>query len=186
MMFSSEDIRKALKDKSLIVEPFFEESVRPGGLVLRLGETLLRPIQGKVVDVKNKIVPDFEEIKISFEKPFCLEPGDFVLGHTFEKVTVADSLGFFIEGRSTLARVGLTIVQTAMMVYPGHRDRAITLEIANNGKNPILLYFKMKISRAAIFELKTPTTEPYDENGKYRKQGAVGIPIFEKEFFSEK
>lgn len=183
MMFSSEDIRFALKNKILVIDPFSDEAIRPGGIVLRLGSKLLRPLPGKTVDVKNKIVPDFEEVTIEENKPFTIEPGDFVLGHTFEKVTVGNSIGFFIEGRSTLARVGLTVVQTAMMVYPGHKDRAITLEIANHGKNPVLLYPEMKIARAGIFELKTPTKEPYDESGKYRDQGVVGVPIFKKEFF---
>ena len=87
-----------------------------------------------------------------------------------------------IEGRSTLARIGLTIVQTAMLVYPGHRDRAVTLELANHGPNPILLYKKMKIARVALIELKTPSSESYDDTGKYRNQGIVGKPIFDKEF----
>ena len=182
-MFSSEDIREALKNGSLKISPFFEESIRPGGIVLCLGETLLRPEPGTVVDVKNKIVPKYKEIIISDEEPYCIEPGDFVLGHTYEKVSVGNNLGFFIEGRSTLARVGLTVVHTAMLVYPGHTERGITLEIANHGKNPVLLYPRMKIARAAIIELKTAAAKAYDVDGKYREQAVVGPPIFKKEFF---
>ena len=90
-----------------------------------------------------------------------------------------------IEGRSTLARVGLTIVQTAMMVYPGHRDRPVTLELANHGPNPILLYPKMKIARVVLFELKSPSRENYDDKGKYRIQQSVGLPIFNNEIMSD-
>ena len=182
MMLSSDDIKKALEQGSLVVEPFDPICVRPAGITLHLGETLLRPLPGKVVDIKNKIAPDYETITITMDRPYQLDSNGFVLGATFEAVTVGANLGFLIEGRSTLARVGLTIVQTAMLVYPGHRGRAVTLELANHGPNPILLYPKMKIARAAIFELKSPSTELYDDNGKYRKQEDVGPPIFDNEF----
>ncbi len=122
-----------------------------------------------------------ETITLTDDKPYLLESGAFVLGATHEAVTVGSNIGFLIEGRSTLARVGLTIVQTAMLVYPGHTNRSITLELANHGPNSILLYPKMKIARAAIFELKTPSKQSYDDEGKYRKQRIVGPPIFEDE-----
>ena len=116
------------------------------------------------------------------DQPYVLEHGGFVLGATYEAVTVGENLGFLIEGRSTLARVGLTIVQTAMLVYPGHSERAITLELANHGPNPILLYPKMKIARAALFELKSAASARYDDVGKYRAQEDVGPPVFDNEF----
>lgn len=185
MMLSSEDIRAAIKDGSLTVTPFYERTIRPSGLTLHLGELLLRPKAGRVVDVKNRITPEYEEIHLTMDAPYLLNPSEFVLGHTYEAVTVGDQLGFMIEGRSTLARVGLTIVQTAMLVYPGHRDRTITLELANHGPNPILLYPKMKIARAAMFELRSPSKAPYDDKGKYRGQQLVGPPVFENEFLEE-
>jgi dCTP deaminase len=185
MMLSSADLRLAIAEGSLVVKPFSPDCIRPSGLTLHLGENLLKPLPGKVVDVKNKIIPDYNEIKISNDKPYQLESGEFILAHTYETVTVSPKHGFLIEGRSTLARVGLTIVQTAMIVYPGHRDRTITLELANHGPNPILLYPKMKIARVALFELRTPSDISYDDNGKYREQVFVGKPIFDNEFLKE-
>lgn len=185
MMFSNEDIKRALDNGSLVVKPLIMKAVRAAGLTLHLGPHLLRPRPGIIVDVKKKTIPEYDEIMLEDDKPYKLEPSEFILGHTFEEVTVGSNLGFFIEGRSTLARVGLTIVQTAMLVYPGHRERTITLELANHGPNPIMLYPKMKIARAAIFELKTPATERYDDSGKYRNQPVVGRPIFENEFMGE-
>lgn len=185
MMFSDEDIKNSIKSGELIIEPYSDKYLRGAGITLHLGAHLLKPIPGTVVDVKNKIVPDFEEILISDENPYPLKPGEFLLGHTYQKITVGPSLGFLIEGRSTLARVGLTIVQTAMLVYPGHRNRAVTLELANHGANTILLYEKMKIARVALFELKTPSSEQYDDEGKYREQQIVGRPIFKDEFLNE-
>ena len=158
-MLSDEDIKNVLNSKELIIEPFDDSYLRGAGLTLHLDQNLLKPKAGRVVDVKNGIYPDYEEITITDEKPYQLEPGEFILGATYQKVTVGNSLGFFIEGRSTLARVGLTIVQTAMLVYPGHKDRRVTLELANHGPNAILLYPKMKIARVALFELKKPSNK---------------------------
>lgn len=183
-MLSDSDLRAAIKAGDLEIVPFTDAFLRPAGVVLRLGAELLRPLAGKVVDVKNNIVPDYEEILMT-DSGYVLEPGGFVLGHTFESVTVGSKYGLLIEGRSTLARVGLTIVQTAMLVYPGHRKRSITLEVANHGPNPIILYPMMKIARAAILELKTPTKIQYDDAGKYRFQSSVGIPIFKDEIVPE-
>jgi dCTP deaminase len=185
MMLSNEDIKACIASGELVIEPYSDQLIKAAGVTMHLGSTLLRPYAGQIVDVKKEMVPDYDKITISDDEPYRLEPGDFVLGHTYEKVTVGSSLGFLIEGRSTLARVGLTIVQTAMLVYPGHRNRAVTLELANHGPNPVMLYPKMKIARVALIELKTPSSDNYDDHGKYRNQGIVGIPIFKNEFLVE-
>jgi dCTP deaminase len=183
MMLSNEDIKEALATGALAVEPIRPDFIRAAGITMHLGARILKPKTGKVVDLKNRITPEYDVITLTDATPYRLEPGEFVLAHTLQKVSVGAKLGFFIEGRSTLARVGLTIVQTAMLVYPGHRDRTVTLELANHGPNPILLYLRMKIARVALFELKTAATELYDDSGKYRLQESVGEPIFNDEIW---
>ncbi len=185
MMLSNQDIELALKSGELKIEPYFPKAMEAAGVTLHLGYDILKPLSGKTVDVKKKILPDYQEIKMEDDKPYCLMPQEFVLGHTYENITVGMSLGFFIEGRSTLARLGLTVVKTAMLVQPGHRNRTITLELANHGPNPLLLYPKMKIAKAALFKLASPTTIAYDDKGKYRLQSTVGRPVFTKEFLEE-
>ncbi|MGA1191184.1 MAG: dCTP deaminase [Bdellovibrionota bacterium] len=182
MMLSDTDLRKVLKNGELKITPFGEEMVRAAGITLHLGKDILIPETGTVVDVKSGAAPKHRTVEITLDSPYLLHPGEFVLGATFERVSVGASLGFFIEGRSTLARVGLTIVQTAMLVYPGHTDRAVTLELANHGPNPILLYPEMKIARAAVFRLESEASELYDAEGKYREQDSAGPPIFRNEF----
>lgn len=181
-MYSNIDIHNAIIKKDLIITPFNQDQVKAAGLTLHLGETLLKADTKTVIDIKNNIKPEYEKIIITDDSPYTIQPQEFLLAHTYEKVTVGRNIGFLIEGRSTLARIGLTIVQTAMLVYPGHRNRAVTLEIANHGNNPIILYPKMKIARVALFELKTPSDYDYDDIGKYRNQDSVGEPIFDDEF----
>lgn len=185
MMLSDEDIRRALAQGELVISPFSERWLRSSGITMHLGAELLVPRTGHVVDVRAPNPPPYDSVVTSLDAPYALQPGEFLLGHTFQNVTVGSSLGFMIEGRSTLARVGLTIVQTAMMVYPGHRDRPVTLELANHGPNPILLYPRMKIARVVLFELKSRSTVRYDDTGKYRQQQSVGVPIFKDEIMSD-
>jgi dCTP deaminase len=185
MMLSNEDIKAVIAKGDLKISPFNDKWLRSSGITMHLGAELLIPRSGYVVDVAQPAPPPYDSVIISMEKPYALQPGEFLLGHTFQNVTVGSSLGFMIEGRSTLARVGLTIVQTAMMVYPGHSDRPVTLELANHGPNPILLYPRMKIARVVLFELKTRSSERYDDRGKYRDQQSVGLPIFNDEIMGD-
>ena len=185
MMLSDKDIHDALARGELVVDPLHPDAVRPAGVTLHLGPEILKPKPGPIVDVRRGIMPEYEKFVLTEDDPFVLNPGDFVLAATFEKVTVGSQLGFLIEGRSTLARVGLTIVQTAMLVYPGHRNRAVTLELANHGPNAIYLYPKMKIARVALFELKSPCEVAYDDTGKYAGQTNVGPPLFVKEIWGK-
>ncbi len=69
---------------------------------------------------------------------FLLEPGQFVLAMTYEKVTVPLDLIGLVEGRTTYARVGLSMHQTAPWIQPGW-EGPIVLEIMNNGKLDIEL-----------------------------------------------
>lgn len=185
MMLSDDDIKRVLEKGELKIEPFHAKWVRASGITMHLGPNLLKPIPGKVADVKARLIPDYETITIADDKPYELRPHEFILGHTYQKVTVGDRLGFLIEGRSTLARLGMTIVQTAMLVYPGHSDRCVTLELANHGPNSILLYPRMKIARVALFELRSPSKIRYDDHGKYRGQDVVGKPVFENEIMGD-
>lgn len=178
-MLSDQDIRAAIDDGRLAVEPFDPKILRPAGLTLHLGGELLRPLPGPVIDFEDdepKI--EYEEHLVSASRPLILEPMAFVLGHTREHVTVGSELGLMIEGRSTLARVGVSVVQTAMIVDTGHEGRSITLEIFNAGPSPVALHEGMAIARAVIFELSSPSSQLYDRTSRYSSQRrGVGRPL---------
>ena len=184
MMLSDVDLRAALAEGRIAITPFSDAQLRAAGITLHLGAQLQKPRPGAVVDVRARTLPEYDAIQLNAQEGYELEPQEFLLGHTLERITVGPSVGLLIEGRSTLARVGLTIVKTAMLVEPGHHDRTIALEIANHGPNPIRLYPEMKIARAVVHDLKTPSSRPYDKTGgKYRDQVEdVGLPILKNEF----
>jgi len=87
---------------------------------------------------------------------YTLEPGQFVLAQTLEKVHIPGHLAGFIEGRSSSARVGLTTHLTAPKIDPGF-EGTITLEMANLGNLPIELRAGVdKPAQLMLFRLTRP------------------------------
>ena len=80
---------------------------------------------------------------------FCIEPGELILAMTYEKITVPDDMIALIEGRSTYARVGLSMHQTAPWIQPGWPGKAIVLEIYNMG--PLSITLTPLIDRRASY-----------------------------------
>ena len=64
------------------------------------------------------------------EEPFILHPGEFVLGSTYEVVSLPDDVAARVEGKSSLGRLGLLTHATAGFVDPGFSGH-VTLELAN-------------------------------------------------------
>ncbi len=146
MILSQPDLRRAVKTKQITFDPPLEENQWGEASVdLRLGFTFtrLKDLPGMKISVaeglealgnagfwETMVLKEFDE----FEKRevFVLEPQEFVLAMTHESIKVPNSLIARIEGRSTYARVGLTMHQTAPWIQPGWSG-LIVLEMTNNG-----------------------------------------------------
>jgi dCTP deaminase len=177
-MLSDKDILKAIEDGLLKLEPFKASQLRPAGISLHLGAQILVPLPTKLVDFRSTTEIKYQEYTIEKDEPFLLKPQQFVLGHTKEIISVSNKLGFLIEGRSTLARLGVSVEQSSTIVDPGHIERPITLEIYNCGPSPVTLYKDMSIARALVFKLSSPSKRGVDEYIRYAKQKkGVGKPI---------
>lgn len=173
MMLSDEDIRAELFfEGGIAIEVFDPDKLQPCSYDLRLGPTLLVPkLTGVAVDPADPPLPldSHLDYDLGFG-PYELEPGGFVLGATFESVTLSNHIAARIEGRSSLGRLGLLAHATAGFVDAGW-DGVLTLELANVGLSPILLRAGMDIAQLAFFRLETPASAPY--GGRY--QGSVGV-----------
>jgi len=180
-MLSDNDIKEAIKNNNIIVEPFSENQLNPAALSIHLGFEFLKPKSGNIIDPLNDIKEDiYQKISLSENDTYVLKPDEFILGETFEKIGISKNMGFLLDGTSTMARLGVSIVQTAMVVDTGvgaTRAKKITLEIKNNGNNSVVLRPRMKIGRAVIFKLNTTSSYGYDERRKYKDQTGVGVPI---------
>ncbi|MGB1091808.1 MAG: dCTP deaminase [Oceanobacter sp.] len=116
-----------------------------------------------------------KEIEIAENKALYIHPGELVLGATYESVTIPDNLVGWLDGRSSLARLGLVVHLTAGRIDPGWNGQ-IVLEFFNNGKLPLALRPGMVICALSFETLSSPAVRPYNKrlNAKYHDQkGAV-------------
>ena len=105
-----------------------------------------------------------KEVIVPFGNSFILHPQTMVLGSTFEFISLPTDVAASIEGRSSLARIGL-MVATASYVEPGFKG-CITLELSNVSNIPIKLFPGLRIGQI-IFDRTTSATEYEGEKYVY-------------------
>ena len=106
---------------------------------------------------------------------YLLLPGQFVLATTMEYIALPEDLTAFVEGRSSLGRMGL-FIQNAGWVDPGFRGE-ITLELYNANRCAIELTAGRRVGQLVFARMDAPALKPYD--GKYQGQrGATGSRVF--------
>ena len=120
-----------------------------------------------------------DEIVLPEGEAFFLHPGELALAVTFESMTLPNDLVGWLDGRSSLARLGLMVHVTAHRIDPGWHGR-IVLEFYNSGKLPLALRPGMLIGALSFEPLSGPAARPYNsrQDAKYRdQQGAVASRI---------
>lgn len=192
MRLSDRDINAALKSGRIKIEPHPAPSRISGVSVdLTLGNSFrvfndhaapyvdLSGSRDSIERTLNSIMST--EIVLDPGDAFFLHPGELVLGVTHESITVPEDLVGWLDGRSSLARLGLMVHVTAHRIDPGWQGQ-IVLEFFNGGKLPLALRPGMQIG-AINFETMTSAAEkPYNkrDNAKYKGQtGAIASRIGE-------
>lgn len=162
MILSDRDIKKALKNGRVSVDPLFPNSIQPASIDLHLGSDFLffRTSDHICIDPKEPIDGMMEATTISAKKQFIIHPGEFALGMTYEVVGVADDMVGRLEGKSSLGRIGLIIHATAGYLDPGNKLK-MTLELSNLSPVPIKLYYKMPIAQMSFTPLSSAAEHPY-------------------------
>ncbi|GAA4896306.1 dCTP deaminase [Ferrimonas pelagia] len=120
-----------------------------------------------------------DEIVIDDDKAFFLHPGELALGITHESVTLPANVVGWLDGRSSLARLGLMVHVTAHRIDPGWSGN-IVLEFFNSGKLPLALRPGMPIGALNFEVLNHDCAKPYSKrsDAKYRGQdGAIASRI---------
>ena len=131
----------------------------------------------EVADAINRVMSD--EIVIPDGEAFILHPGELALAVTHESVTLPANIVGWLDGRSSLARLGLMVHVTAHRIDPGWSGR-IVLEFYNGGRLPLALRPKMVIGALNFELLSGSAVRPYNKraNAKYKsQQGAVASRI---------
>ncbi len=173
MILSDKTIKEFIKKGILKVKPFDEKLVQCSSLDLRLGFQIARYKVKDFLDVKRQ---NWEtEIEEITEEGFFIQPKEFILATTLEYIELPSNLTAFVEGRSSLGRLGL-FIENAGWVDAGFKGQ-LTLELFNANSYPIKLYPGMKICQLVFAKLDTNPEKPY--NGKYQGQrGVVPSKIF--------
>ena len=176
MILSDIDIKKAVKEGRIILQPFIESAVQPASVDLHLDNKFLifKRTQHFVVDVKKPVDDMMAEVMIDEEHPFIIHPGEFALGLTMEKIGVADDMVGRLEGKSSLGRLGIIIHATAGYLDPGNFLK-MTLELHNIGQLPVMLYYKMPIAQMAFSPLSSKAEHPYGTQKKNKYFGAETV-----------
>ncbi|GEM_PF-4805915 len=169
-MFSRVDIKKAISRGVLKISPYNEKNLQPNSYRLHLDSDIAIAKKGTVVRKTSNYSKYYTKKKV---KEFVLRPGMFVLARSKERISLGKEISAFVNGRTTLARLGIAVTQTAPVIQSGHgkpKSRKIVFEISNVGPLSVTLYEGMAISEMVIFGLHTPTDKLYDETGIYGKK----------------
>ncbi|HET7735484.1 MAG TPA: dCTP deaminase [Nocardioidaceae bacterium] len=185
MLLSDRDILKEIDSQRVRIEPYDPAMIQPSSIDFRL-DRYFRVFENHRYPHIDPAADQSDLTRIvepEGDEPFILHPGEFVLGSTFEVVTLPDDIAARVEGKSSLGRLGLLTHATAGFVDPGFSGH-VTLELANVATLPIKLYPGMKIGQLCFFRLSSPAEHPYGSE-KYgsRYQGQRG-PTPSKSFQS--
>jgi dCTP deaminase len=182
VLASDADIDEALREGILTVTPWDPQMLQPASLDLRLDRSFWlyapMPPTDVLFDPTPIIDPAREQpdmmyrVDVAEGRSFLLQPQQFALAATLERLTVSASIAAALEGKSSLGRLGLLVHATAGWIDPGF-DGHITLELFNAAPFPIRLYPGMKIAQLAVMALRRRARRPYgsDELGsRYQNQ----------------
>lgn len=172
MILSDTTIIKMLEAKTLSIEPLEQGQIQPASVDIRLGDTF-----SIVEDSSTGVINLEDEIKYKTIKTdtYILLPNQFVLATTMEFFVLPNNLTAFVEGRSSLGRMGL-FIQNAGWVDPGFKGE-ITLELYNANRCAIELKAGRRVGQLVFAQMDDTTLNPY--KGKYQGQkGATGSKVF--------
>jgi dCTP deaminase len=176
VLLSDRDIRTEISTGRVGLDPWDASMVQPSSVDVRLDRyfRLFDNHKYPFIDPAED-QPDLTHlIEVAPDEPFVLHPGEFVLGSTYEFVSLPDNIAARLEGKSSLGRLGLLTHSTAGFVDPGFNGH-VTLELANVSNLPIKLWPGMKVGQLCFFQLSSPSETPYG-SAKYlnRYQGQRG------------
>ncbi|WP_425845409.1 dCTP deaminase [Agrococcus sp. TSP3-2-1] len=176
MLLSDRDIRARLASGELGLDPLDAQMVQPSSVDVRLDRAfrLFDNHKYPFIDPAEDQPELTRLVEVGPDEAFILHPGEFVLGATYERVTLPDDVAARLEGKSSLGRLGLLTHSTAGFIDPGFSGH-VTLELSNVSTLPIKLWPGMKIGQVCYFQLSSPAETPYGKGGNLnRYQGQRG------------
>ncbi|WP_448587423.1 dCTP deaminase [Thermocrinis sp.] len=171
MILSDRSIKELIRKGELSIEPLEEENIQSSSIDLRLGNDVIF-YKTDFIDVREDI--PVERVEIT-DEGLVIKPKSFLLATTLEYIKLPNDITAFVEGRSSLGRLGL-FIENAGWVDAGFEGQ-ITLELYNANSCPIKLYKGMRVCQIVLAKLDRPAEKPY--RGKYFGQkGTTPSKIF--------
>ncbi|MBA2776435.1 MAG: dCTP deaminase [Chloroflexia bacterium] len=177
MVLSDRDIVRALDSGRIKIDPYPDLEKQLGSISVdfRLGSTFMvfEHSRFSFIDPRNtqSIADAMRTIVTPPDEPFIMQPGDFALASTMESLELADDLLGRLEGRSSIARLGITVHSTAALFEPGWTGTA-TMELSNLGRMAVALHPGMRICAFSFQTVSTPVMTHYSTklHNKYAGQ----------------
>lgn len=167
MFLSDFDIQNAVENGEIEITDFSTDRLQQASYDIRLGNKFLiiNSHESPIIDPVKKILPTYREVVLGDDESLTLHPGTTVLGMSTERFGSNKYL-IQLSGKSSLARLGLIVHNTAGLINPGHYLN-ITFELANMNSVPIVLRPNMEIAQLLFAEMKTLPTQDYSQTGRY-------------------
>jgi dCTP deaminase len=172
MILSDKTIKKLLKEGTLKIDPIDNHAIQPASVDCRLGTHYLLVEDTKMTSITLDSEIHYREIE---GEKITIPPHSFLLATTKEYIKLPNDLTAFVEGRSSIGRIGL-FIQNAGWVDPGFEGK-ITLELYNANSLPIELKAGRRICQLVFCKMDQAAETPY--KGKYQGQvKSVGSRVF--------
>ncbi|MDQ3694885.1 MAG: dCTP deaminase [Chloroflexota bacterium] len=193
MILSDRDIRAALASGRIQIDPAPDLEAQLGSVsvdfTLGRGFMVFEHSRYSFIDPRRpqSIGDAMRTIEVGPDEPFIMQPGDFALASTVETLTLPDDLLGRLEGRSSIARLGITVHSTAAVFEPGWVGTA-TMELSNLGRMAVALYPGMRICSFSFEQVSSPVDVPYrmKRNAKYAGQRAPRASLLAEESSAER
>lgn len=163
MLLSDRDLHAVIDAGHLGIDPFEPALIQPSSIDVRLDRHLLAWPTGGVIDpaAENLMVPiDMADN----DGTYPLMPGQMVLASTVEHISLDGTLAARVEGKSSLARLGLAAHITAGFIDPGFSGH-VTLELVNHAPRSVLLHAGMRVGQLCVMPMFNPVERLYGADG---------------------
>ncbi len=173
MILSDITLKQMIERGDLVVDPFEEIQLQPASIDLRLGGHFLKVDENRTGEIRLDDPVSYVEVELN---EIVIPPLSFLLATTMEFIKLPNDVTAFVEGRSSIGRIGL-FVQNAGWVDPGFAGD-LTLELFNANRQPIRLQSGRRICQLVFARMDRAARVPY--HGKYQGQRrTVGSRIFQ-------
>ena len=167
MFLSDTDIKKAVKNGDVILRGFDEKRLQPASYDILLGDKFMLT-DTHSIDAINPVEKKFaktREIILKKGEAFTLHPGVSILGVSKDYFGSHNHL-LQLHGKSSLARIGLMVHNTAGLINPGWFG-CITFELCNLNSVPIVLTPGMAIGQLTFTLLSSEPRSGYKQVSSY-------------------